>query len=163
MAILAQEYERIREQGLEVLALNVDDPAQREEAVAFLEQRVLPKMPLHRFREQPAPANVAATLAVIVGQVCGEPEVRGEPVTLLLDPEGTVQVIYRGHVEIGQIVKDAEDYAGQSRPQGDRGVSTGRWFSPPRRDESELAKRLEKAGFVEEAEFYMRMARGVQP
>ncbi|UCF34628.1 MAG: ASPIC/UnbV domain-containing protein, partial [Phycisphaerales bacterium] len=163
MAILAQEYERIRDKGLEVLALNVDDPAQRGEAVAFLEERVLPQMPLHRFRERPAPANVAATLAVIVGHVCGEPEVLAEPVTLLLDPEGTVQAIYRGHVEIGQILKDAEDYAGQSRPQGDRGVSTGRWFSPPKRDGSELAERLKNAGFVEEAEFYMRMARSVQP
>ena len=128
---LAREDKRLREAGLEVLALNVDD---LEDAVAARLRKAkatLEKLSI-QMRGGVATRATVEVLDVVQRVLVTIPRPLALPSSFLIDSKGRLAAVYRGRVSSARLRKDLEDLS-RSRPDP-RAVAIpfpGRWFTKP--------------------------------
>lgn len=131
LAELAKEDGMLREAGLEILALNVDDleagtAARLEKARATLENLSI------QMRGGVATRTTVEVLDVVQRVLVMIPRPLALPSSFLIDPDGRLAAVYRGRVSSARLRKDLEKL---NRPRQDpRAVAipiSGRWFTNP--------------------------------
>ena len=90
--------------GLRVIALNVDEEAERAKGEAFLDQISW------SFERGYAHKEFLEILAVAQRVLLDRPHADSIPTSYLLDGQGRLQVIYRGPVDAAQVIEDAKSF-----------------------------------------------------
>ncbi|TDI48646.1 MAG: tetratricopeptide repeat protein [Acidobacteria bacterium] len=157
LAEFARRRGDLDERGVDVLALSVDglgderssDPDVLRE---FLRQLEFP------FDSGIATTEIVDKLELLFARLFGRHISFPVPVSFLIDGAGNLAVIYKGRVEVddllvdlGQLDADRIDLRGWAAP------FPGRWYTPPvRADGSLLAREYLRAGYAEDAEPLLR-------
>ncbi len=77
------------------------------------------------------------------------------PTSLLVDADGYLRVIYRGRIDMDQLLDDVQQLQ-DDRDQATK-TTAGRWYvQPPPLDNAWISKRYELAGFLDDAVKYQR-------
>jgi len=157
------EHERLRAAGIHILALNVDEPANRARAERLFSERVGPGARAATLAEQAATEPLLETLEAILHHVGDKPGAWPVPTSLLTDATGTLQVVYFGPTTPAQLVADTEAYCTGRVPMSRRGAYGGRWFFKVPRNLNALSADLKQRGRREEARFYVAMSQARGP
>ncbi len=152
------QLDRLERDGIRVVALNVDKPADRARAREFLAE-LNPShasRPTLRFIDGDVPTidTIEAIIQHVRGLSGGELSL---PTGLLIDAKGTVQVVYVGRIELDQLSRDVRDYGLGTVKAAFRGAFPGRWYFKSPRNLAALAAELRKRGRVDDARFYLRL------
>ncbi len=159
----AQHYKRLEGAGLDILALNVDKEADRAKARAWFNSKVIPRQGDPALEQRPASPNELNAIDAILRHVRDNQADWPLPTSLLLNPHGTVQIIYLGPVRVDQLMRDAKEYGLASPPLHLRGSLPGRWYFRTPRNLPALARDLRERGLGNEARFYAILDRAVRP
>jgi len=128
---LAKEERKLREAGLEVVALNVDDPngdytARLRKARASLEKLNI------QMRGGIATAATVELLDVVQRVLLSTSRPLALPSSFLIDAEGRLVAFYRGAVSGAQLRKDLDHLARPWRDPRDAAIPfAGRWVTDP--------------------------------
>ena len=150
---------------IDVVTLNVeglaDDGGSSEDKVKqTVENLELP------FAKGLATKEGIATLEVAINALVDKPQPLVVPLSILVDRDGRLAVIYRGRIGVEQILGDVANLSGT--PEAHRDLAAhfaGVWFDePPATDPSVLLRGLIAAGKLDTAEDYLQqwMRRGQQ-
>ena len=149
----------LRDAGLEVIALSVDglDPEKgtgQRHAEAFLERLGA------SFTFGLAQRSLLDKLQLLHDRMFSRRIPFAVPTSLLIDPQGRLGAIYRGPVDVDQLLADVRNLdAGADRRRRMATPFSGRWFAPPQALSLEtIAKRFAADGFLDDAVFYLRHA-----
>jgi hypothetical protein len=154
----ARSSKTLHDAGVNVWALNVDAPADRETASHVWSAAVAPHMGEAPF-EPEYRGTWVARLEVLLDHMFLQ---RGEgvlPTTLLVDKNGMVQVVYLGGTSSAQVLADAQDYGMHPEKPRNRTSFPGRWFFGIPRGLGELSAEFRRRGFEQEATFYSTIER----
>jgi thiol-disulfide isomerase/thioredoxin len=151
---LAGRYEDLRAEGLEVVALNVDPPEDRERAARVLGERI-GEPPFGSLTAGEATAELIDALLDHVLQREGELVL---PTSLLVDGQGILQMIYIGPLTAERLLADVDRWIHRPVSGADRSLFPGRWYFRTPRDLLGLATELKARGLREDARFYLGVA-----
>jgi tetratricopeptide (TPR) repeat protein/thiol-disulfide isomerase/thioredoxin len=132
LSAMTDQAASLREAGVQVLALSVDglDATQSTkpgDARQMLEQLRFP------FAAGLATRELLDKLAVSEGLLLNHPPHLAVPTSYLFDGRSELAVIYRGPVELTELLADVQALDGSPRERRDRAIPlAGRWLSPPR-------------------------------
>jgi len=101
---LQREKAALDDAGLRVIALNVDEAAERAVGDAFLDQISW------SFERGYAHKELLEILAVAQRVLLDRPQADSIPTSYLLDGQGRLQMIYRGSVDAAQVIEDAKSF-----------------------------------------------------
>ncbi|MDG2123701.1 MAG: tetratricopeptide repeat protein [Verrucomicrobiales bacterium] len=142
--------------GLEILALSVDglDEAtgtSAADAGAYVEKTGFP------FLAGKADAALVQTLELVADAMIDKHNRLPVPSSVLLDRDGEVAAIYKGGVDVEQLVKDVGRLRGTAEQLRDNAAQfPGRWIEPPpRANPSRLVENFVLAGEVAGARDYL--------
>lgn len=143
---------KLRELGLDILALNVDQLGQpAEEAELRLREMGFP------FRSGYATEQLVSALQVVQRTVCDKPSVLPVPSSVLIDQEGYLAAIYLGPVQFEQLAADVSML--QSSLEDRRSYAVpfqGSWLQVPEANDPLLiARKFIDAGRVSAAAAYL--------
>jgi len=153
---LVRRQKELLDAGLQILPVNLDENADREKAERLFKEKI---EPLATGDAAPVSVNAADSVKEALDAVLMH--VRDEesgpwpmPVSLLIDKNRTLQVVYVGPVSPKQLAADLRSYCGDQPPKlALRGRFEGRWYFRSPRDWDSLARDLEKRGLIEDARF----------
>lgn len=148
--------QRLDENRITVVALNLDEDHQRSAATDFFNQAVASKS--DAIHLQFADPTTRLTLETILQYIRHRPSSAPLPTSLLVDPGGQLQIVYLGPISVEQLIADAQTYGHHQVPFHQRMVYPGRWYSKPMRHLPMLAAELRNRGCVGDAGFYERLA-----
>ena len=146
---------RLREAGIDVLALSADKPEDRAQAARILEKLAWP------FEQGVVDDVFLDRLDVLYGTLVTQPQDFVLPTSLLIDENGKLRALVRGQIEVAELLSLVE---GEGRnPVEERqfaSAADGRWLLPilPARI-STFADRLQRSGHVELGARYMSRLR----
>jgi len=150
---LAKDSARLRETGLQILAVNIDKPEDRPKAAAIWQQVVTAGGADTNIKTLEASEGFQATvdaLHVHVLDRAGWPL----PMSWLTDRDGNLQIVYVGPVNVASLSKDLGRLAGETAKSTVRSQFPGRWYFRIGRDFNELAGDLADRGRAEDAAYY---------
>ena len=151
---LADAYARVYDARIDVVALSVDAPEDRETAAAWFDERIASRMEHPAFGYRGMTPETMETIEAILRHVLDR---RGEivvPTSLLVDSRGLLQVIYLGPVTPEMLIRDAETWAFSRNPGSRRAVYRGRWYFRTPRNLGALAAELRRRGRRQDALYY---------
>jgi tetratricopeptide (TPR) repeat protein len=143
--------------GLEVLAINVDEPrgdrAAQIEVLKKLAAKTAPSFTLGFGRTE-----LVAQFDVLQRSILRRQRTLPVPTSFLVDGNGHLRVIYKGPVDADQLLADAKLLTASSEKTVEASVPyKGRWLGQPAGSApNQIAIRFIEGGFVEEAEQYIR-------
>ncbi len=143
--------------GLEVLAINVDEPrgdrAAQIEVLKKLAAKTAPSFTLGFGRTE-----LVAQFDVLQRSILRRQRTLPVPTSFLVDGNGHLRVIYKGPVDADQLLADAKLMTASSEKTVEASVPyKGRWLGQPAGSApNQIAIRFIEGGFVEEAEQYIR-------
>jgi thioredoxin-like negative regulator of GroEL len=118
--------DELRERGLEVVAVSVDEEAKRAEARALLERLDWP------FQSGDATPELLETLDAIQRQLVYRKREMPVPTSFLINAAGQLAYVYKGPVDVDVLLDDLEHLGGSPADVRRRGVPfTGRWQHDP--------------------------------
>jgi hypothetical protein len=120
--------------------------------------RIGPRMQAPGFESRTPSQELYQSLAAALDHVLGAPGPHALPVSLLVDREDRVQLVYRGAVEPGALLEDTDAYGLHPEAAPARSAYPGRWFFAAQRDLEGLARELRRRGAAEDASFYEGLA-----
>ena len=144
-------------EAVHVVALNVqglaDEGGQDDEKVEQAARKL--KLP---FANGKATEEGLAALEISINALVDKPQSLVIPLSVLLDEQGRLAVIYRGPVSAEQILRDVEELAGSPTAIRDQAAQfSGIWFDdPPAPDASVLLRGLIAAGKLDGAQRYLQ-------
>ena len=148
----------LAESGLEIVAINVDEPksdraAQLEEIESFLKnQLVLP------FEKGYANRDLVTQFDVLQRAILRRQRTLPIPSSFLIDSRGQLRSIYKGPVSAKQLIADSKLLTASSEEIVAAGVPyEGKWLGQPAGSApNTIAIRFVEGGFAKEAEQYIR-------
>ena len=147
----------LNERGVDVLALSVDglgdERSSDPDALrAFLRHLTFP------FDSGVATTEVVDKLELLFARLFGRHISFPVPVSFLIDAAGNLAVIYKGRVEVDDLLADLDRLdAGSTDLRAWATPFSGRWYTPPvQADSSLLAREYLRAGYAEDAEPLLR-------
>lgn len=152
---LLSEGDSLGETGLDRLAVNVDQPADRGAAQRVFGEKILQDHAATSLREQAASPRLLDILTAVLDHVRDKKESWPLPTSMLIDARGELQVIYLGPVTVSQLAADAEMFGRDPPPLHRRGAFAGRWFYGIPRDLLALSRELKERGYRDEGVFYV--------
>jgi thiol-disulfide isomerase/thioredoxin len=155
LTALAEAYADLQAAGLDVVAVNVDSPEDREQAIRLFETQVAPRMEQSRFVPRMADERTTDLFDAVLQHVIGRARVMALPTSLLVDAQGSLQLIYVGPLTVDRLLEDAKRWAGKPVPAAERSLHPGRWYFRTPRDLMGLAHELKRRGLREDARFYL--------
>lgn len=158
LTTFAEQAGRLREAGIDLLALNMDKPSDRPRADALFAEKIAPRMSGEPFAVALASEETKAALEAIIGHVREDRTEIPIPLSLLVDRHGVLQIIYVGPVQVEQLLADAAAYGMHPEQSHPRSGHTGIWYYRSNRNYNSLAKELKKAGRIDCADFYLGLA-----
>ena len=151
---LADRYGDLQQAAIDLVALNVDAPQDRARAENVFATHLMPRMQGGAFANEPATVELRETLDAVLGHVLEHHDELSLPTSLLVDPQGRVQMIYVGAVEPDRLLADVERYVVAGPPASRRSLNPGRWYFRTPRPLGALARELRERGREEDARFY---------
>ncbi|MDC0934782.1 tetratricopeptide repeat protein [Pirellulales bacterium] len=153
----AQSESTLRDAGVELVALSVDGVAAESSSTPADARRIVDQLKLP-FVVGQADAVLLDKLQIMVNELFGKDVPLAVPSSLLLDREGRVAAIYRGPVEVEQVVKDLQSLPLEGEAL-ERAAETfpGRWINVGHDSVSYLSlvtTALRNHGYEEDAEAY---------
>jgi thiol-disulfide isomerase/thioredoxin len=145
--------------GLDVLPVNVDSGEARAAAQALFDERIAPQMADPGFGLVHADQGIVDALGVLVGSVLRQREETALPVSLLIDRDDLIQVVYLGPVGVDQLLEDAHAYGVNGAGSRPRFSHPGRWFYGMPRNLEALAAAMAATGRAGEASYYRALLR----
>ncbi len=145
---------QLHQSGLDVVALNVDKPEDRAKARRLFEQRIVPGMATPAFGQVAASAELLDILDAVRLHIVHRPSPLPTPMTLLVDPQGALQALYLGPVDLNQVLADQRTLITEPVQASRRGAFPGRWYYRIERDLPALAEELRRRGQTAAAAFY---------
>lgn len=145
--------------GLDVLPVNVEPKEDRAAAQALFDERIAPHMADPGFGLVHADQGIVDALGVLVGSVLRQREETALPVSLLIDRDDLIQVVYLGPVGVDQLLEDAHAYGVNGAGSRPRFSHPGRWFYGMPRNLEALAAAMAATGRAGEASYYRALLR----
>ncbi|MCP3980254.1 MAG: redoxin domain-containing protein [bacterium] len=156
---LARNYGALQAQSIDVVALSLDRPEDAAAARNLFDERIVPAMGDATFSSGVAGAERSDVLQALLAHVLGQDSEIAVPTSLLMDRDGTLQMIYVGPLTAAGLLEDARRYA-LSRVKGSaRSLFDGRWYFRSPRDLAGLARDLRARGRLADAVFYENLSR----
>ncbi|MDG2383267.1 MAG: tetratricopeptide repeat protein [Pirellulaceae bacterium] len=155
--------EELRSCGLEIVAVNVDEPdanreAQLEEVNAMLDQLQFP------FERGFAMPDLSQQFDVLQRSIVRRQKPMPVPTSFLIDGRGNLRVIYKGPVSAQQLIADSrlmdaspEEVVAASVPYPGIWLGTPAGASP-----NQIAVKLVEGGFIRETEEYLKYLQSTQ-
>ena len=146
--------QRVRDSGLNLLALTVDQPEQQEQAQSWLVNQLG-----WRFDSGLATEQLVAHLNLVLRGLLDYKRPMPVPTTLLIDRQGRLAAIYKGAVDLDVLLKDAAQLDGDSQSWL-RAVQpfAGRWLQRPTTgplSQLSIANQMIKAGNTSLGQAYL--------
>lgn len=164
LSLLADSYPRIHAAGIDVVALSLDAPEDRERAAAFFVERIAPRMQRPAFGSTVATDSLHGLLEAILDHVRGRSGEMSLPTSLLVDGGGRLQMVYLGPIDPERLVADAAEFASDAGPLASRrSLTHGHWYFRTPRNLIDLAGDLKRRGFARDARFYLGLAKAFGP
>ena len=138
--------------GLRISALNLDEPDARP-AARDLFDREYANPRVRRYDAGPRTLDALEALLDHVAPSSGELAL---PTSLLVDPGGQIQVLYKGSIDLEQLTRDARACSTGNAP---RASFRGLWLFGIPRSLNTLVGSLRERGLVDEANFYATLQR----
>jgi len=158
LAEFTRRRKELNERGLDVLALSVDglgdERSSEPEALRdFLRHLEFP------FDSGIATGATVDKLELLSARLFGRHTSFPVPVSFLIDGAGNLAVIYKGRVEVDDLLADLQELdAGATDLRARAAPFSGRWTTPPvRADASLLSREYLRAGYAEDAEPLLRV------
>ncbi len=139
--------------GLQLVPLNIDGPSRQSDAET-LWREISSEVPTDvelQFGTTQATAAVAALLEHVREKPVDSIPL---PVNLLISPDGQLQVVYLGVVDVDEILRDAGTYGRNTVKASKRFQFDGRWYFRVPRDIAGLVELLKAAKLEDAAAFY---------
>ncbi|TDJ72812.1 MAG: tetratricopeptide repeat protein [Planctomycetota bacterium] len=148
LAGFAARVDEVQAAGLDILALSVDAPEERDAARALLERVAWP------YSRGFASTECVGILDVLQGIVLDNELRIPVPTSLLIDREGRLAVLYLGPVEVATVLADLALLEAEGSELRDAAVPfPGTWLSPPATiDLAVFERRFTARGFPEIAQ-----------
>ncbi|MDP6763673.1 MAG: ASPIC/UnbV domain-containing protein [Planctomycetota bacterium] len=159
LGAFARRSDELSYVGLDVLAVAVDPAGDGEAAAALFEDRIAPLMAAEPFGPVRPEQGVIDALLVLLESVLRGRDATALPVSLLIDRDDLIQVVYLGPVGVDRLLEDAHAYGIDGVGARPRSSHPGRWFYGMPRNLGALAAELESAGRGEEAAYYRALLR----
>ncbi|MFQ5501233.1 MAG: ASPIC/UnbV domain-containing protein [Phycisphaerae bacterium] len=159
----AQHNERLHDAGLDIQALNVDKEADRAKARAWFNSKVIVPQGNPALEQRSALPNELNAIDAILRHARDNQADWPLPTSLLLNPHGTVQIIYLGPIGVDRLMSDTREYGLSSPPLHLRASFPGRWYFRTPRNLPALARDLRERGLGDEARFYAILDRAIRP
>jgi len=157
LASLVARSAELREAGVDLIAINVDAPADEAKAALVFEGRIRPGATGEAIRTKTASEGLKSTIDALLVHIRDQTGDWPLPMSLLVDGDGALQVVYLGKVRADQLVADAKTYVQKAAQAASRGAFQGRWYFRIPRDYPGLARELELRGQLEAAAFYKEL------
>ena len=153
---IARRADDLRRSGLEVVALSVDGLEEKSGVVAADLEALLERLGFP-FASGMASEETVEKLQMVHDRLFDLHRLFPIPVSFLIDAEGTLAVIYRGPVDVQQLLSDVGRVAsGDGAPRGGTLPFPGRWLrAPERMSPFLLAWDLLKNGYPDEGIRYV--------
>jgi len=155
---LTRQQQQLRDAGLQVVALSVDRLDQREPNDHQAAQGLIKKLQ-PSFTTGWAIAETIEKLQLVVDHVFDQRKPLSVPTSVLIDSEGQLAALYRGPVEVDQIVADVALLSDEGRSNA-AVPFPGRWRSRHNRNSAfYLVWRLLEQGYLDESVEYIQRHR----
>lgn len=152
---LASEADRLRAASIHVVALNVDQPGDREKAQTFLDVAIAGNAPSRNMTPVFADEATIKCISAIVKHIRDQnSETLALPMSLLISAKGDIQILYMGSIPVDTFVQDAAEFGHDTARAFRRAAFPGRWFFRIQRNLAELAAELRRVGNTKDAECY---------
>lgn len=154
----ARDAARLRQQGLDVVALSVDATLEHPQSSAAAESQLLKQLEFP-FRAGRADRAMVEKLQLLHDTLFELRRPLPIPTSFLVDRQGRVTVIYRGPVSVEQLLADKARLAAKTTDQWRMATLEfdGRWFMPPRRRHLfEYVQTLVDRGYMDDGVRYVR-------
>ena len=158
LAEIAGRYPDLHASGLDVVALSMVPPEDREQAQKIFETKIASQMSGPAFRNRQAGGDLIEIVRVVLEYVLQQPGELSLPTSLLVDPHGSLQMIYLGPLNIAGLAEDLERWARTPVPGATRSLYPGRWYFRTPRNLLGLATALKERDLREDARFYLGLA-----
>jgi peroxiredoxin len=155
----AEHYKEIHEAGLDVLALSVDKPEEQKKAEKIFRMRVSGRATHPGMMEKSAMYGTVQTIQAIVKHVLDKTGEPGIPLSMLIDRNGSLQILYVGPVSAEQLIKDTALFGMKPDGRLQRSSFPGRWYYGTSRDLKGLAMDLFHRVRHADARFYAEVFR----
>jgi len=152
VAGLAGRYSELYASGLDVVALLMDRPQDVERAQKIFDTISAP------FPGRSAAGDPSEVVQVLLEHLLRQPGGLSLPTSLLVDPHGTLQMIYLGPLDVDGLSEDLERWTRTPVPGAQRSLYPGRWYFRTPRDLLGLATALKERGLRDDARFYLGLA-----
>ncbi len=154
----AREQGALEGAGVKVVAVNLDEPANRARAESWFRKTFSEGEGPRMCRLHLADAPLIDTLDAIFRHVRHKLGKWPMPTSFLLDERGAVQIIYLGPVSVEQLAADARTYGKNAVAAHERKQFPGRWYYRTFRDLPGLTEDLTQRGRTEDADFYRQLS-----
>jgi hypothetical protein len=151
---LAERNAVLQREGLDIVAVNLDAPADREKADRWFESSLRPKMGGTSLTNLPASDEWKESLDAIFTHIRDQGGAWPLPASVLVDGDGALQIGYFGPVDPDKLVADVRVWGSGTGKGASRSAYPGRWYFKIPRDFAGLARDLERRGRFEDAAFY---------
>jgi len=146
--------DRIRDAGLNILALSVDEPNKHQAARTLLQDQFQ-----WRFDSGLATPKLIDSLNMVLRGLLDNKRPMPVPTTFLIDGRGRLAVVYKGAVDLEQLLHDASELDSNSKEIFLSGQPyPGRWIEQPMADaltQLAIAGEFIKAGDIDEGQSYL--------
>lgn len=146
-----KQLDVLKQAGIRVKPLNLDSPADLENARTVAEGFGL-AAPFHSLSE-----SQSTLLIALLRSVLDIHEEIALPLSMLLDSEGNVVVIYNGPVSVDEVIRDRQALAADKPASPQTG--TQNWVMAEDRRYHDVVDELKTAGLLDWARFYLKLDR----
>ncbi len=144
---------------VDVVALSLDEPEDREGVSKTFEQQIQPQSDGPGLSAGMPTPDMVDAIEAVVHHVLSKPGEIVLPASLLVDRSGALQVLYLGRVATVQILADVATFGSGSAKGHLRSAFGGRWYYSMPRDLKSLARDLLKRGRRDDARHYVMLER----
>ncbi len=154
----AERPELFEKAGVDVIALNIDRPQDHQQAFDTFEGWMSSDIAKRAIHLEYADPGLMDTIAIVLQEVRGKPSGWPLPTSLLIDPQGRLQVLYLGRVTPDDLTADLHRYCGGDLHPDQRALYPGRWANQLQRSRPlpALADEFLRRGRPDDAAFYAR-------
>ncbi|MEK6677403.1 MAG: ASPIC/UnbV domain-containing protein [Planctomycetota bacterium] len=178
---MADHLDPLHRANLDIVTLNIDRPEDRAIAETLFAEKIRPRFKSAPFREVWSSNEMKETLDAILVHIREQSGDWPLPMSLLIDPNGTLQIIYLGpistkpeismsespapiakdqtpEISLESLTSDLKNFCLAPDRSASRAAYPGRWYFKTPRDFAALARDLKARGQKEDSRFYSSLA-----
>lgn len=148
----AEQAARIKQAGLDIVALNVDHLSANQGVDEAVVQQILEKMHFS-FPGGKATHAIRSRIQFVHDSVLGLHEPLPAPMSMLIDGDGYVSAMYKGRVDVDQLLQDVADIDSDLVQRRELAQpAQGRWLAEPvQRELVVIAENFRNLGYMDDA------------